>query len=68
MLNVTSGVTRGLFLCFSEAVSFSSGLSGMEEQLSGIKAVYGVLSLSVCPLDMGRANSAICYGTRTWWI
>ena len=24
------------------------------------------MSLSVCPLDMGRANSAICYGTRTY--
>ena len=26
----------------------------------------GVMSLSVCPLDMERANSAVCYGTRTW--
>ena len=39
-------------------------MSLKEEQLSAIKAVYeGRKSLSVCPLDMGRANSAICYGT-----
>ena len=26
----------------------------------------GVMSLSVCPLDMGRANSGVCCGTRTY--
>ena len=45
------GYQGGLFLCFSEAVSFSSGLSGKslkEEQLSAIKVVMkGVMSLSV---------------------
>ena len=55
------GYTWGLFLCFSEAVSFSSGLSGMslkEEQYR--QFMKGVMSLSVCPLDMGRANSVVC--------
>ena len=35
-------------------------MSPKEEQLSAIKAVMkGVISLCVCPLDMGRANSAV---------
>ena len=54
---------RVVFLCFSEAVSFSSGLSGMslkEEQLSAIKQfMKGIMSSSVYPLDMERANSAV---------
>ena len=56
---------------FSEAVFFSSGISGMslkEEQLSKYRQfMKGIMSLSVCPLDMQRANSVVYYGTRTWW-
>ena len=65
MIRHFRGYQRGLFLCFSEAVSFSSGLSGMslkEEQFSAIRQfMKGVMSLSVCPLDIGRANSVVCY-------
>ena len=55
-------VTRGLFLCFSEAVSYSSGLSGMslkEEQLSAIKAVYEGRNVFVC-LPTGYGKSKLC--------
>ena len=61
---------EGCSCAFSEAISFSSGLSGMslKEELSAIKQfMKGVMSLSVYPLDMERANTAVCYGTRTWW-
>ena len=58
----------GLFLCFSEAVSFSSGLSGMSLKEDSSQQyrqfVKGIMSLSVCPLDRGRANSAVCCGIR----
>ena len=47
---------------FSEAVSFSSGLSGMslkEEQLSAIKAVYEGRNVFVC-LPTGYGKSKLC--------
>ena len=56
------GYQGGLFLCFSESVSFSSGLSGMslkEEQLSAIKAVYEGCNVFVC-LPAGYGKSKLC--------
>ena len=62
MWHVTSLVTRGCSCAFSEADSFSSGLSGMslkEEQLSAIKAVYEGHKVFVC-LPTGYGKSKLC--------
>ena len=56
------GLPGGCSCFISEAVSFSSGLSGMslkEEQLSAIKAVYEGRNVFVC-LPTGYGKSKLC--------
>ena len=65
------GYQKELFLCFSEAISFSSGLSGKslkEEQLSAIKVVYEGHNVFV-RLTTGYGKSKLCrlIWNMNWW-